>query len=101
MADPSADLSDEYERAVDRVKPADNVGVVLFVPHDPDGLYFSYWDLRKEKSLGHQLCQKGIDVTRFLDTETRLTKNNIKWTREKKDDTVLSTYVFVRWQVGK
>ncbi len=101
MAGPSAALIDEYQRAVETVNPAENIGVILFVPHDPDGMYFSYWDLRKEKDLAKQLAAKGIDVTKFLDSETRLTRLMIKWSREKRDDTVLGTYVFLRWQNGK
>ncbi len=94
-------LADEYQRDTEKVNPGDNIGVVVFVPADPDSLYFSYWDLRKERDLQHQFTQQGFDVTLFMDSTQRLKKYDIVWRHAARNEAPLATYVFLRWQKGK
>ncbi len=101
MADKESALADEYQRDTEKVNPGDNVGVVVFVPADPDMLYFSYWDLRKERDLNQQFQEQEFNVTLFMDTNQRVKKYGIVWKHTARSEAPLATYVFLRWQKGK
>ncbi len=94
-------LLDQYQRDAERVNPDEYVGVIVFVANDPEMLYFSFWDLRKERELSRQFLQQGLNVALFLDAEDRLKKYDIIWRHKSKDEPALPTHVFARWQVGK
>ncbi len=100
MSDAQEALADEYQRDTEKVNPGDNVGVVVFVPADPDMLYFSYWDLRKERDLHSQFQKQEYDVTLFMDNNQRLKKYDIVWKHTARSEAPLSTFVFLRWQKG-
>ncbi len=100
MPDPQEALQEQYQRDTEKVNPGDNVGVVVFVPADPDMLYFSYWDLRKERDLNSQFQKQEFDVTLFMDSEQRLKKYDIVWKHAARSEDPLATYVFLRWQKG-
>ncbi len=100
MTDPEEALQEQYQRDTEKVNPGDNVGVVVFVPNDPDMLYFSYWDLRKERDLMSQFQRQEFDVTLFMDNAQRVKKYDIVWKHTARSEAPLPTYVFLRWQKG-